>query len=242
MSTRFGRWVVASGLAVIGAPVLAAAAIAPLQLSWVLGDGSVRPIELRFSGDGSVVHFTTGDIFLFGDGSVRTACDDNACDGSVRIEGSYDVDPFIHYDVSVADVGAPSTFSFFFQTPTLGGPWNTAVHQLSGTFQSPVSGLSARAGYGVDVPSLADDADLTLGPAECATPAGCGALDSVSKTGSFPQGVLSATLAFTGSGSGATYTFNGAIDLFNARVDEPVPLALLAASLGLMAALRRRTT
>lgn len=244
MSTLLRRIALGLGLSLVGAPVLAAAAAAaPFQLSWVLGDGSVRPIDLRFVSDGDLLHFSTGEVFLFGDGSVRPACDDNACDGSVRIEGTAKADPFIHYSVGVNDFGSPSNFTFFFANFTTGGPFNTATHQLAAAFQAPLFGLASYAGYGVDSISAADDPDLTLGPADCADATACATLGTVTKSGSFTDGIMTSRLTFQGNGNSATYELTGAFDLFNARtVDEPMPLALLAASLGLLAALRRRAS
>ena len=207
-----------------------AVAVAPLlgEASVRLGDGSVIPIPLRFADaprtDGGFDF--SSELLVFGDGSVRVA-------------GAFKSDPFIDFSVTVIDFGAPSSFTFQFLTPTVGGPFNTAVNQLDASqVSAAATNLLLKAGYGTDGPSSADDPDLEISASSCAPP-GCGPFDR-SKSGSFPSGSMTSTFSFTGAGGDSTYAFTGRFELSNERrLPEPAGLVLTVMGLALLGVARR---
>ncbi len=166
------------------------------------------------------------------------------------INGQLDPDPQINYGISVQDIGAPSTFGFFFSMPiAFPATPNTVSASIGGALQDVNGdGVSIAPSLGPNV-QLADlTAPLTnmgvdVGPANAHGPAPPAVyLYGVYTAGPQPGPIgawtnMSITLGFTLSGGGDIAVLTGQAQI----VPEPSSIVLLGfAGVGLLACLRRR--
>jgi hypothetical protein len=227
-------------------------------VSFLIGDGSVLP-QGTFRGsatfsaiDGSLVS-CDGSVIPSG---VLEACDGSVLpgDGSVKVVASGSVNPFLAFDVTFLDAGDPTALSILFGTPIapIPGLASTALEGYldipgapdglgevktvlpSGKFlEGSVNGAPALAlGDGPIAQTVAAQSilfGLLAGGFDCAAYAGGCTF-------------ISAAYGVTGLGGGQQLTFGGRFDVDAVTpVPLPAPALLLAAALGGLSLLRRRT-
>jgi hypothetical protein len=222
-------------------------------VSFAIGDdGLFRGGVTLNASDGRIVS-CDGSVIPSG---VLTACDGSVIpgDGSVKISASGSINPFLDFAVSFLDAGDPTDISVLFGAPI-----------------APIPGLASTAlqGY-LDIPGAQDrlgsvetilpsgkfiegsvNGALALavgeGPiaqtgAARAIPFGpvAGGLDCAAYAGGCT--FITAAYGLTGLGGGQQLAFGGRFDVDAATpVPLPAPVLLLAAALGGLSLLRRRT-
>ncbi len=202
------------------------------------GDGSVRTLV---AGDGSVRVVTRGDV------QTWTLLDAFELSGTTisALEFTFDPDPFVDFAVAVAKFNnnGPSSFSFSFFTPYVGGPYDQVSSQLDATLQArDVAQMT-----GITHTTTVDALDVLTGTMPDCNSGGAlttcssltGPATSIAQTPA--SGFFVSTFGFT-LDAPSTATFLGRSDLLDSNaVPTPatLPLALLALS-GLGCLLHRR--